>query len=131
MRKYVSLGSALMMGVVLGKENKTPAFAVAKGNAPLPLGLTSMLQPAQALNKVAHEAKERKARVVDSPDTSIATSIEKSPDVRSVNTSEGTSAATSEKSPNVKMVVEIYCGVAVNCVPNYNFYCYDWIENRL
>lgn len=137
MRKYLSLGSALMMGVVLGKEKQTYAFASEAVEAPraLPLGLNSML-PAQTFKQVAKVAKqhetEKKYKRVDSPVTSVATSSA-TPDVmeKRANSSLTSKDIDVSPSPNVKMVVEIYCGVQVNAVPGYNFYCLDWKENRL
>lgn len=141
MRKYVSLGSALLMGVVLGKENKKPVYeSLAK--APAVLGLDTLpptTQTAQTQLKRAYSIPsaeydedfeveaQRDASPVTSECTTVndavtseGTSIEVKAE-RSATTSYGTvSPASPANIPqNVKLITEIYCGVNVAAVPGY------------
>lgn len=148
MRKYLSLGGAMMMGSVIGKSEKSLLPAKYE------------LQPAQVLGMPTEHTqaarfqfdhakpipqpeptiqKGRRYEVEEDVITSHCTSHDQKVnnrreyEERSLTTSNGTvSIGESVDSPdtqpqNVKLTVDIYCGAYVQAVPGYQFYCYDYL----
>ena len=145
MRKYLSLGAAMMMGSVIAKTDKKDLQPAKYDLQPAQvLGMPTEQQHVETFHfehakPIPQPAPQAQRRFNNDDVTSHCTSHDEHSakvarrqyEERSLTTSNGTvSLGESVDSPdvvpqNVKLTVDIYCGAYVQAVPGYQFYCLD------
>ena len=133
MRKYVSLGAAMMMGVVIGKQKETPQF-LEKSTVTKTLPHKRAVEaPALEMNHkklTKHHKKEAKFHNKRRENSSPRTSVNSSVRVRVQRSRSFTSKKTSIRSKSSPRVKQAFCGFNYAVPHGHWFNCWDATDTR-